>query len=272
MKRSQQVIIGIGVLVVLGMCIVPPFHFPRRNKYLPIWTNRPGRLDTTRLCIQIGAVAILTGGLVFLAKQRRERGNEGIIIPWGKLAATSAKVATVAAIVAVLIIVALIITSPISRGKKAEANRLLTDLSKVKLEPLKIWGHGLGPYLKCRLYNGTDKTLNDLQVYLYVNNESDRVTRSVFERIGREYSLSEIRAIDQVLPGSPRITLEMAESEIAASAVSARVYKQDSSFIGPVPPHSWSEVNIELSNCPDVEKRSHWLVLLKAAEWQKASK
>ncbi len=279
MKRSQQIIIGIGVIVVLGMCIVPPFHFPRSSEYLPIWANTAGRLDTTRLCIQIGAVAILTGGLVFLAKQRRERGNEGIIIPWGKLAATSA-------IVGFMLV--LVITRVIIWKNSAEANGLLTsmDLSKVKLEPLEIWG---SKYLKCRLYNGTDRTIDRLQVYLYVSTAPDQLILSGgtnHEPIGhmgadgrRGATLDElVRAgavpasegeIGSVLGGDP---IKLTVVEEPAPAAFSRVYKQDFGLIGTVPPNSWSEVNIELSNRPEVQGRSHWLVLLKAARWQKASK
>jgi hypothetical protein len=63
----------------------------------------------------------------------------------------------------------------------------------------------------------------------------------------------------------------MVKSVFALSAESAREYKQDFNLITTVPPNSWSEGSIFLSNCPKTDDNAHWWALLAAAKWQKVS-
>lgn len=139
--------------------------------------------------------------------------------------------------------------------RREEAARSLwpADLTEIILEPMDIWSAGGRRILTCRLFNGTNRPLAEVQVTLYVGRAEDE-------------SRKRARAQKRTL------TWE----EVRASIDSAREYKQEFDCIGPVLPKSWHDEYIHLSNCPleltragDGTEPTHWRVILKAAKWKR---
>ena len=145
------------------------------------------------------------------------------------------------------------------------------DLSKVTLEPIGIGGKSYlsRVYLNFRLYNGTNRPLVEAQVTLYVRMYGDEIwgrakaqkkTERTFEEVWEEVHEAE----------------RWRNAKSAPSAESAREYKQEFDRIGPVPPNSWYEGSIRLSNCPsevtytpDGVAPAQWRVILNDAKWKK---
>lgn len=140
-------------------------------------------------------------------------------------------------------------------------------------------GAGYGyTYLKCRLYNGTNRPLEEAQVTLYARRAKDQFLDRPKAQKRTEWTSEE----DQAKARKARLWQNAVEryrwksAKSAPSAESAREYKQDFDRIGPVLPNSWYEVNINLSNCPsevtytpDGVTPAHWRIILNAAKWRK---
>ena len=76
MTRRQRIIVGVGVVVVLGMCIFPPCEgLSGWKKYDAIWDSR-ANLDISRLAVQVFAVVIATAGLAVLCKSRNHDSRD----------------------------------------------------------------------------------------------------------------------------------------------------------------------------------------------------
>ncbi len=95
MTKRQRVIIGIGVIIILAMCVYPPYegenlgvfvsggetyYSSRSGGYALIWANnniRATSVDVGRLAVQVFAVALLDAAVLFLWKPRHGAGLNG---------------------------------------------------------------------------------------------------------------------------------------------------------------------------------------------------
>ena len=76
MTKRQRVIIGIGVIIILAMCVYPPYEgWSSIGPYSLIWNN--SSVDVGKLAVQVFAVALLDAAVLFLWKPRHAAGLNG---------------------------------------------------------------------------------------------------------------------------------------------------------------------------------------------------
>ena len=99
MNRRQIIVMWMGILVMVGMCVYPPWTkgYTRSKGWAPdgyaLIFLRPDygyaerrdrliiRIDMTRLIVQEAAVVLLFGGLFMTLKDRKATGREAAAPP-----------------------------------------------------------------------------------------------------------------------------------------------------------------------------------------------
>ncbi len=78
MNRKQMMVLWIGITVFVLMGLFPPFIAPLpsgyggRQRYYQFILSIYGNIDIIRLCVQWAMVAVITGGLIYILKDKKD--------------------------------------------------------------------------------------------------------------------------------------------------------------------------------------------------------
>ncbi len=78
MNRKQMIVLWIGITVFVLMGLFPPFiaslpsGYGGRQRYYQFILSIYGNIDIIRLCVQWAMVAVITGGLIYTLKDKKD--------------------------------------------------------------------------------------------------------------------------------------------------------------------------------------------------------